>query len=92
MALIANEILGRSFYDLESNNSHYVHVRAALQRALGYPRGEQQAEVSLHVRGRDHAYLLKAAPLGLDGGTAFGTMITLHDVTYLRDKESARAT
>ena len=83
-------ILGRSFFDLESNNTHYVHVRAALQRALGYPKGEQQAEVSLHVRGRDHAYLLKAAPLDLDGGAEFGTMITLHDVTYLRDKESAR--
>src|ERR1039458_1891965 len=38
-------ILGRSFFDLESNNTHYVHVRAALQRALGYPKGEQQAEV-----------------------------------------------
>ncbi len=83
-------ILGRSFFDLESNNTHYVHVRAALQRVLGYPRGEQQAEVSLHVRGRDHAYLLKPAPLDLDDGTPFGTMITLHDVTYLRDKESAR--
>src|ERR1019366_112462 len=83
-------ILGRSFFDLESNNTHYVHVRAALQRALGYPKGEQQAEVSLHVRGRDHAYLLKAAPLDLNGGAEFGTMITLHDVTYLRDKESAR--
>ena len=84
-------ILGRSFFDLESNNTHYVHVRAALQRALGYPKGEQQAEVSLHVRGRDHAYLLKAAPLDLDGGAAFGTMINLHDLTYLRDKESARS-
>ncbi len=84
------QILGRSFFDLESNNSHYVHVRAALQRALGYPKGEQQAEVSLHVRGRDHAYLLKAAPLDQDGGAAFGTMVTLHDLTYLRDKERAR--
>ena len=83
-------ILGRSFFDLESNNTHYVHVRAALQRVLGYPRGEQQAEVSLHVRGRDHAYLLKAAPLDQDGGAAFGTMVTLHDLTYLRDKERAR--
>ena len=83
-------ILGRSFYDLEDDNSHYVNVRAALQRALGYPRGEQQAEVSLHVRGRDHTYLLKPARLRLDDDTPFGTMITLHDLTYLRDKERAR--
>ena len=84
------EILGRSFFGLEDDNTHYVHVRAALQRALGYPRGEQQAEVSLHVRGRDHTYLLKPAPLLLHDDTPFGTMITLHDLTYLRDKESAR--
>jgi PAS domain S-box-containing protein len=85
------EILGRPFFDLEDGNSHYINVRAALRRALGYPGGEQQAEVCLHVRGRDHTYLLKAAPLHLDDdGSPFGTMITLHDVTYLRDKERAR--
>ena len=61
-----------------------------LRSALAYPGGEQQAEVSLHVRGRDHTYLLKPAPLRLDDGTPFGTMITLHDMTYLRDKERAR--
>ena len=84
------EILGRSFFGLEDGNSHYLNVRAAVRRALGYPGGEQQAEVCLHVRGRDHTYLLKAAPLRLDDGSPFGTMITLHDVTYLRDKERAR--
>jgi two-component system, NtrC family, sensor histidine kinase KinB len=84
------ESLGRSFFGLEDNNSHYVSVRDALRRALAYPEGEQQAEVSLHVRGRDHTYLLKPAPLRLDDGTPFGTMVTLHDLTYLRDKERAR--
>lgn len=84
------EILGRPFFGLQDGNSHYVNVRAALRRALGYPRGEQQAEVCLHVRGRDHTYLLKAAPLHLGDGSPFGTMITLHDVTYLRDKDRAR--
>ena len=84
------EILGRSFFSLDEDNSHYVNVRAALRNALAYPGGEQQAEVSLHVRGRDHTYLLKPAPLCLDNGTPFGTMITLHDMTYLRDKERAR--
>src|SRR5208337_429486 len=84
------DILGRSFFGLDENNSHYVNVRAALRSALAYPGGEQQAEVSLHVRGRDHAYLLKPTPLRLEDGTPFGTMITLHDMTYLRDKERAR--
>ncbi len=84
-------ILGRSFFGLDEDNSHYVSVRVALRRALAYPGGEQQAEVSLHVRGRDHTYLLKPAPLRLEDGTVLGTMITLHDMTYLRDKERARA-
>jgi PAS domain S-box-containing protein len=84
------EILGRPFFDLEDGNSHYISVRTALRRALGYPGGEQQAELCLHLRGRDHTYLLKAATLRLDDGSPFGTMITLHDVTYIRDKERAR--
>jgi two-component system, NtrC family, sensor histidine kinase KinB len=84
------EILGRSFFGLDEDNSHYVSVRAALRSALAYPGGEQQAEVSLHVRGRDHTYLLKPASLRLEDGTTLGTMITLHDLTYLRDKERAR--
>ena len=84
------EILGRSFFSLDEDNSHYVNVRTALRSALAYPGGEQQAEVSLYVRGRDHTYLLKPSPLRLDDGTPFGTMITLHDMTHLRDKERAR--
>jgi NtrC-family two-component system sensor histidine kinase KinB len=84
------EILGRPFFGLEENNNHYVNVRAALLRALSYPIGEQQAEVSLHVSGRDHTYLLEPAPLRLEDGISLGTMITLHDMTYLRDKERAR--
>ena len=84
------EILGHSFFGLKEDNSHYVNIRAALRSALAYPGGEQQAEVSLHVRGRNHTYLLKPAPLRLEDGAALGTMITLHDMTYLRDKERAR--
>jgi len=90
LGISRSEILGRSFFGLDEDNSHYVNVRAALRSALAYPGGEQQAEVSLHVRGRDHAYLLKPTPLLLEDGTPFGTMITLHDMTYLRDKERAR--
>jgi two-component system, NtrC family, sensor histidine kinase KinB len=85
------EILGRRFFGLEEDNNHYLKVRAALLRALSYPIGEQQAEVSLHVSGRDHTYLLEPAPLRLEDGISLGTMITLHDMTYLRDKERARA-
>jgi NtrC-family two-component system sensor histidine kinase KinB len=90
LAIDRTEILGRPFFGLEEDNNHYVNVRAALLRALSYPIGEQQAEVSLHVSGRDHTYLLEPAPLRLENGISLGTMITFHDMTYLRDKERAR--
>jgi signal transduction histidine kinase len=83
-------ILGHPFYELNRQNAHYVRICSALRRALGYPPGEQQAEVTLHVRGRDHVYILKPAQLRLEDGSSFGVMVTLHDLTYLRDKERAR--
>ncbi|HEX4211595.1 MAG TPA: HAMP domain-containing sensor histidine kinase, partial [Candidatus Binataceae bacterium] len=47
-------------------------------------------EVDLHVRGRDHTYLLKPVPLHESEGQSFGTIIILQDITYLRDKDRAR--
>ncbi|HUA33848.1 MAG TPA: ATP-binding protein [Candidatus Binataceae bacterium] len=84
------DAIGRSFFALDNTNLRYVRVREALAHALTYPPGEQQAEVRLHLRGRDHVYILKPAPLCIDDVGAFGTIVTLHDVTYLRDKERAK--
>ena len=86
-----NDILRQPFYELVCNSGHYLKVRSALRHALSYERGDQQAEVILHVGGRDHAFLLKTSTLILKDGDPLGTLVTLHDVTYLRDKERARA-
>ncbi|MGO9605169.1 MAG: ATP-binding protein [Candidatus Binataceae bacterium] len=83
------DALGSRFDDLNSNHPHYLKTRAALRR-LGesYQKGDR-VELSLHVRGRDHNYLLKPVPLR-DDGKSFGTLLILQDITYLRDQDRAR--
>lgn len=76
---------------MNSNHPHYLRVRAALRNAADAYQGGHSIEVSLHVRGREHNYLLKPVPLRQsDDGRSFGTILILQDVTYLRDKDRAR--
>jgi two-component system, NtrC family, sensor histidine kinase KinB len=80
------EALGSPFDDLNSNSPHYVRLRSALNQPLDSPR----IEVELHVRGRDHSYVLKPVPLRHAEAGSFGTILILQDITYLRDKDRAR--
>jgi PAS domain S-box-containing protein len=82
--------LGSSFDDLSTNSPHYVRIRSALARAAAQPEDSQRLEVELHVRGRDHTYVLKPVPLRQTDGGSFGTILILQDITYLRDKDRAR--
>jgi len=82
------EALGSQFEDLNSNHPHYLRVRAALRDAA--PVDYQRVEVELHVRGRDHTYVLKRLSLAPDAEESLGTMLILQDITYLRDKDRAR--
>jgi NtrC-family two-component system sensor histidine kinase KinB len=84
------EALGSSFDDLSTNSPHYVRIRSALARAAAQPGDSQPLEVELHVRGRDHTYVLKPVPLRQTDGGSFGTILILQDITYLRDKDRAR--
>jgi NtrC-family two-component system sensor histidine kinase KinB len=85
------DALGSPFDDLSSNSPHYLRVRDALRglwrAALDGPR----TEVQLHVRGRDHSYVLKPITLHRTEGAALGTLLILQDVTYLRDQDRARS-
>ncbi|MHB8383498.1 MAG: sensor histidine kinase [Candidatus Binataceae bacterium] len=85
------EVVDHPFEALDVDSHHYLRVRAALQRISDYPAGEKQIEVSLHVRGREHNYLLKLGELRLPDGTLFGNIVAFHDLTYLRDKDRARS-
>jgi NtrC-family two-component system sensor histidine kinase KinB len=84
------DALGSPFDDLSSNHPHYLRVRDALrtlQRAA--PEGHR-TEIDLHVRGREHSYVLKPVPLHHTEGVSLGTLLILQDVTYIRDQDRAR--
>jgi NtrC-family two-component system sensor histidine kinase KinB len=83
------EALGSPFDDLDSNHPHYLRVRSALQ-SKSANTGNLRIEVDLHVRGRDHSYILKQITLR-QNGHPLGTLLILQDITYLRDKDRARA-
>jgi NtrC-family two-component system sensor histidine kinase KinB len=85
-----NEALGSPFDDLSSNSPHYLRVRDALRTLRKLSPKEQRIEVQLHVRGRDHSYVLKPVPLHYAEGRALGTLLVLQDVTYLRNQDRAR--
>ena len=57
------DALGSPFDDLGSSHPHYLRIRAALPETARGASEVRQVEVELHVRGRDHTYLLKPVPL-----------------------------
>ncbi len=86
-----DDALGSPFDDLNSNHPHYIRIQSALHKAAKGPEDSNRVEVELYVRGRDHSYLLKLVPLRQDQSQSFGTILTLQDITYLRDQDRARA-
>ncbi|HWX78278.1 MAG TPA: histidine kinase dimerization/phospho-acceptor domain-containing protein, partial [Candidatus Acidoferrales bacterium] len=90
MGIEREEALGSPFDDLNSNHPHYLRVRDALRSAAATPGDSPRIEVDLHVRGRDHTYVLKAVPLRHTDGQALGTILILQNITYLRDQDRAR--
>jgi NtrC-family two-component system sensor histidine kinase KinB len=79
------------FDQLETRSPHYLKIRSAIGRMSNYPAAERREEVSLHVRGRDHIYVLKAVPVQSDSHRSLGTIVTLQDISHLRDKDRARS-
>jgi len=84
------DALGSQFNDLDSNHPHYLRVRAALANGGQMFSDSARVEVDLHVRGRDHTYVLKPVPLHHADNESLGTLLILQDITYLRDKDRAR--
>jgi NtrC-family two-component system sensor histidine kinase KinB len=87
------DALGSPFDDLSSNHPHYLRVRDALrtlQRAGTAGTNGHRTEIDLHVRGREHSYVLKPVPLHHTVGKSLGTLLILQDVTYIRDQDRAR--
>jgi len=89
MGIEPAEALGSRFDDLSSNHPHYLRVRDAIRNLNKTEAELQRIEVQLHIRGRDHSYVLKPVPLRQEG-RALGTLLILQDVTYIRDQDRAR--
>ena len=88
----ARDALGSPFDDLSSNHPHYLRVRDALRTLQKAGAEQHRIEIDLHVRGRDHTYVLKPVRLrATDKGKSLGTLLILQDVTYLRDQDRARS-
>ena len=84
------DALGSPFDDLSSNHPHYLRVRDALRTLQRAGPDGHRTEIDLHVRGRDHSYVLKPVPLHHTVGKSLGTLLILQDVTYIRDQDRAR--
>jgi PAS domain S-box-containing protein len=86
LAIDRDRVIGQQFINgIESHSASCALIRAAFESAISFPPGEQQVELSLTVQGRDHCYLLKAAPLRERGGNSQGTLVVLHDVSPRRE-------
>ena len=84
------DALGSPFDDLSSNHPHYLRVRDALRALQKAGPDGHRTEIDLHVRGREHSYVLKPVPLHHTVGKSLGTLLILQDVTYIRDQDRAR--
>jgi NtrC-family two-component system sensor histidine kinase KinB len=86
------DALGSPFDDLSSNHPHYLRVRDALRtlRRSAPDDDGHRVEIDLHVRGREHSYVLKPVPLHHTENISLGTLLILQDVTYIRDQDRAR--
>ena len=83
--------LGARFDDLASTHPHYVRLREAVRDLQAHPEGDRdRVEITLFLRGRDHHYVLRPTPFRSRDGSPAGLILTLQDVTYLRDQERHR--
>jgi two-component system sensor histidine kinase KdpD len=91
LELERDQLLGASFQDLATMHPHYLRVREAVRELLANPERERdRVEITLFLRGRDHHYVLRPTPFRAPDGSPAGLILTLQDVTYLRDQEARR--
>jgi two-component system, OmpR family, sensor histidine kinase KdpD len=85
------EALGRPFRELGTTHPHYLRLRGAVADFLAHPSSVHEAvEIAMFLRGRDHFFVLRPTPLRAGDDTPMGLILTLQDVTYLRDQEARR--
>jgi two-component system sensor histidine kinase KdpD len=84
-------VLGARFDDLAATHSHHLRLREALREFREHPERERdRVEIRLFLRGRDHHYVLRPTSFRTRDGSPAGLILSLQDVTYLRDQEARR--
>jgi two-component system sensor histidine kinase KdpD len=84
-------VLGARFDDLASTHPHYLRLREAVRDLQAHPERERdRVEITLFLRGRDHHYVLRPTRFTSRDGSPAGLILTLQDITYLRDQERRR--
>jgi len=84
-------VLGQRFENLGTSHPHYLRLRAAVRDLVTHPEREgERIEIALFLRGRDHYFVLRPTPYRARDGSHAGLILTLQDVTYLRDQEARR--
>ncbi len=85
------DALHACFDDLATTHPHYLRLREAVRELLAHPERERdRVEITLFLRGRDHHYVLRPTRRHARDGSPAGLILTLQDVTYLRDQERRR--
>ena len=84
------DAFGLRFNDLNSNHPHYLRVRNAVRSLMQTPSATQRTELDLHMRGRDHSFMLNLIKLEQHETPSLGTILILQDITYVRDQDRAR--
>jgi NtrC-family two-component system sensor histidine kinase KinB len=85
------KVLGQRFDDFGTSHPHYLRLRAAVRELVAHPEREgERIEIALFLRGRDHYFVLRPTPHRARDGSHAGLILTLQDVTYLRDQEARR--
>jgi two-component system, NtrC family, sensor histidine kinase KinB len=89
LGISAGAATDRSFDDLPSKAPSYLRIREELQKVVKDERAPREIEADLFLGGRDHTFLLRPMRL-TEGKYAFGTLLILQDITYIRDQDRAR--
>lgn len=85
------EVLGAPFDALSAAHPHYLRLREVVRDLVTDPaRRREPLEISLFLRGREHHYVLRPTPFRMRDGSPGGLLLSLQDITHLRDQERRR--
>ena len=93
LAMDRTLVIGKTLEEVAENDSRYARMADAARSFLvgqGEGMASERPELTVFLRGRDHHYLVGLAPCRLRRAAQAGAIVSLQDVTYVRDQEGKR--